>query len=671
MGTSRLGALLVDEGLLTEKDRRTIRRSCGHEGSAFAKSVVALGLLNEDELAAFLAERTPHRIVAKDITTEAQTEALGAVDRPLIERLEVVPLRLDDRMLTVARVDPLDHDTVRQLEFFTGYKIKPVIATFSQIRAGLLKMMKEFKPKTSHLEDFLGNHAIAATRRLAMLAGGVAAPKRRAAATAKDAPAAPAATAAPVAMPEPVAAAEDDGLVYPGQVDEELDAPVAGAADEAAFENADPQTPLDTAVATTGGDDDVAEESIAGGEGGADLGALEGIDELEGLENLDGIDGIDGIDGLENADTKPAAAEAVAESADAAGSIELEGDAALDDLMASDAEADLFAGDDDADPAAPAPAAASAAGAAPAAETDDALEELGGGDDALDEEGAIALGDDMDTGLEAGAAEGLGDLGEDLGELGGELGAEGAPELPGADKAGSAGDDEDLVFGSEDTAASGLDDELTAELGEDLTGVGEDDLGGDLTNDAGDALSDAAVGGGTFAPPEPDPLAEVAASDTPRIVATVNRSLMKISMAKDGPAAATQAFAAFSAAGMATGVFYHLQDKNLVPCSGWRGGKDSLGADDLAALKSAGLAAALERLEGDWTPLDSGSRELDLKPFATWATKEQALMAASVPTQTAGRKVALVGAWDADKAQDSAVRDSAMEVLKQVGKKFI
>ena len=43
MATSGLGVLLVDEGLLSEADRRTIKRASGNLGSAFARSVLAMG----------------------------------------------------------------------------------------------------------------------------------------------------------------------------------------------------------------------------------------------------------------------------------------------------------------------------------------------------------------------------------------------------------------------------------------------------------------------------------------------------------------------------------------------------------------------------------------------------------------------------------------------------
>ncbi len=192
MGTSGLGTLLVEEGLLTEADRRTIRRTCGTHGSAFARAVLALGLLDEDELAAFLAERTRWKMCAKDLARESSREAWGTLDPPLVERLEVMPLRVEGQVLHVAMVDPLDHDTIKQVEFFTGYRVTPHIATFTQVRLGLEKLIKNYRPQTSHLEELIINHASSANRRLRLLdrAGGSTAPRAVSRAPAFDAGAA-------------------------------------------------------------------------------------------------------------------------------------------------------------------------------------------------------------------------------------------------------------------------------------------------------------------------------------------------------------------------------------------------------------------------------------------------------------------------------------------------
>ena len=179
MATSRLGLLLVEDGLLTEADRRTIKRNCGGEGAAFARSILAIGLLAEDELAAFLAEKTQWRVAPMDLLAAAEKEAIDAVDPILMQRLEAIPLRIQDGVLHIAVVDPLDEDTLNQLAFFTGSKVRPVIATLSAIRAALKGLDQEYRPERTHLEAFMTNHAVAASRQLRIGEGQVRKVERR------------------------------------------------------------------------------------------------------------------------------------------------------------------------------------------------------------------------------------------------------------------------------------------------------------------------------------------------------------------------------------------------------------------------------------------------------------------------------------------------------------
>ncbi len=179
MGSSGLGRLLVDEGLLTESDRRTIKDMSGSSASSFARGVIALGILSEEELSRFLVERTHFRLASKDLTGEVTPSASAALDSALIERLGVLPLTLEGGVLTVAVPDPLDQDVIRQLAFFTGYKIKPLVATFSQIDQGLASLVKSYAPKKSYMENFLETHADAAARMLRLKAQMEASQKMR------------------------------------------------------------------------------------------------------------------------------------------------------------------------------------------------------------------------------------------------------------------------------------------------------------------------------------------------------------------------------------------------------------------------------------------------------------------------------------------------------------
>ena len=174
MAASGLGNLLVREGLLTETDRRTIADTAGRGSSAFAKGVLALGLLDEEELATVIANRTRFPLAPRDLRDDQQQGATSILTPQLLQFLEVVPLKVDEQTVTIAMMDPLDRETTHQVEFFAGRRVRPVIATFSQICEGLKRIFPEFSPTNSPLEEFLANHAEAAGRKAGIFGGSFA-----------------------------------------------------------------------------------------------------------------------------------------------------------------------------------------------------------------------------------------------------------------------------------------------------------------------------------------------------------------------------------------------------------------------------------------------------------------------------------------------------------------
>ncbi len=165
MGTSGLANILVDDGLISSLDRATIRKTSGNCAGAFAKGILALGVLGEEELATKLVASTGFRRATDEELNDADPSTWSSLDRKLMGRLEALPLKVKGRSLFVALVDPLDKATLRQLEFFTGYKIKPVIATLTEIRRVLNQLLTDFKAVESPLENFLANHVSAAALR--------------------------------------------------------------------------------------------------------------------------------------------------------------------------------------------------------------------------------------------------------------------------------------------------------------------------------------------------------------------------------------------------------------------------------------------------------------------------------------------------------------------------
>jgi hypothetical protein len=168
--------MLRHEGFLDDDDLATLRDACGDAPGAFAKAVLTVGLMDEDELARFLSERTHHKVAPKDLLAERETDVASLLTPHLMRELEVVPIRRVGRFLTVAMLDPTDKCVIRQIEFFTGYRVKPVIAAQSHIDEALKRIFDDYTPRSSPLEGFLQNHLEGAVRRFKVNLGPVSPP---------------------------------------------------------------------------------------------------------------------------------------------------------------------------------------------------------------------------------------------------------------------------------------------------------------------------------------------------------------------------------------------------------------------------------------------------------------------------------------------------------------
>lgn len=532
MGTSGLGALLVEEGLLTEIDRRTIKRTCGTHGSAFARAVIALGLLDEDELAAFLAERTRWRVTGKDLARESSREAIGALDPPLIQRLEVLPLRITGQTLHIAMVDPLDHDTIKQVEFFTGYKVQPHIATFSQIRNGLERSLKGYKPQPSHLEDLITNHALAASRRLRIVdqaaAGGATAAKKSAKRhvpvveeidhsdasayldDSEDLAGVSSDPSADLEYPDSIAAAEGAKAGASAASDSALDDDDFGIAElPESSPDSSAAVAEESTLAALADDPSMGANELDEGDGIDDdkaknVAHLEGLDDLEsmgdeelGITNSGNDDDLGGLDDMAGLDDDAASTATDPETSD---SLDLTADDAsltagsddegsgLDDLLGDDSTAAIAA---DLDPPTPVKSAGSVGRNAAAVDdldaivdTSGALDDLLGGDDA-DVSAAPDLGDledvvgDEAKTVAAPASDDTDDLLSDD-DIKGDAAASDALDNTLGNRAG----DETLNSLSDLDSASSDDgklDELGASLASDNQGPQIDDLDGDIS----------------------------------------------------------------------------------------------------------------------------------------------------------------------------------------------
>lgn len=155
MSASGLARYMMREGLINDVHNQIISGDHSNTGCVFAKYIVSLGIFDESQLVEYLTRKTRFKRVDKQQMLRPQLQVQGVIDLPLLQSLEVVPLELNGKTLKVAMADPLDSSTLEQLAFFTGYRIEPVIAKFSELYSVLRDLIQDFEPKKTKFEELL------------------------------------------------------------------------------------------------------------------------------------------------------------------------------------------------------------------------------------------------------------------------------------------------------------------------------------------------------------------------------------------------------------------------------------------------------------------------------------------------------------------------------------
>ena len=136
-GSGKLGELLIEAGII---DELQLRSALGHQkkwGGRLGKVLVDLGFVEESELLKFLSEK--FKIQAVDLTkSKIPEQAFSALPEKVAKKYGVVPVFIKEgpgnkKTLILAMSDPSNLKVIDEIQFLTGYRIEPVLATDSAI----------------------------------------------------------------------------------------------------------------------------------------------------------------------------------------------------------------------------------------------------------------------------------------------------------------------------------------------------------------------------------------------------------------------------------------------------------------------------------------------------------------------------------------------------------
>lgn len=128
---SRLPNLLLNNGIINQEQFLLFKSRQKDSGNSVVTELCKLGVVNEDQIASFLASYYDLSVV--DLGGVEVPESVRKLLSPeFIQKHQVLPIQRNGKTLQVALVDPSIDFVVEDIKFITGLNVQPAISTETQ-----------------------------------------------------------------------------------------------------------------------------------------------------------------------------------------------------------------------------------------------------------------------------------------------------------------------------------------------------------------------------------------------------------------------------------------------------------------------------------------------------------------------------------------------------------
>ncbi len=168
---SKIGELLIKQGLLNQAQMASAIEDQKKTGNRFVDTIISLGFIKESQILQFL--KAHYKLPGIDLHTfPIQKSATELVKRDFCERHALIPVQtVGDQGLLVAFAEPGNIQVIDDIRFLTRKKIQAVVATESAVFAAIDRYMNtDFKSMgkdtaepqddSSAIGEALGNNTI-------------------------------------------------------------------------------------------------------------------------------------------------------------------------------------------------------------------------------------------------------------------------------------------------------------------------------------------------------------------------------------------------------------------------------------------------------------------------------------------------------------------------------
>ena len=152
----RIGEALLSSGLITSQQLDIALKEQKKTSERLGDIVLKMGFITPEKMAPFLSDYFDLPFVdLKNLYHDIKLEAISSISEELAHRFTIIPIELENKILTIAMFDPLDLVAADTIKLKTGYKLKRVVAAEKDIREAIEYCYHRLPKTLDNIEDFI------------------------------------------------------------------------------------------------------------------------------------------------------------------------------------------------------------------------------------------------------------------------------------------------------------------------------------------------------------------------------------------------------------------------------------------------------------------------------------------------------------------------------------
>ena len=152
MAVNRLGELLVRNKLIDQQQLTKALEEQKASGGRLGASMVKLGFLKEEDLAAFLSRQ--YGVPSINLSEfEIDESVIKLIPAEVVQKYQLIPINRAGSTLIVAMADPSNIFAIDDIKFMTGYNVEIVVSAENSIKSAIDK----YYDQSASFDDVMGD----------------------------------------------------------------------------------------------------------------------------------------------------------------------------------------------------------------------------------------------------------------------------------------------------------------------------------------------------------------------------------------------------------------------------------------------------------------------------------------------------------------------------------